>query len=164
MSLGGGIRYSDLTLSKSGNNLVPNVGGGSEKITFSNWYSSTANRSVSTLQMIVDASADFDAGSADPLLNKKVAAFDFQGLVDRFDQAGAPSSWAVMNALLDEHLSGSDTEALGADLAYQYGLNGSLAGLALTPVQNILSSAQFGSAPQALQPLPGLQEGLVKLS
>lgn len=69
-----------------------------------------------------------------------------------------------MNVLLDKHLASSDSEALGGDLAYRYGLDGSLAGLALTPVQSILSSAQFGAAPQTLQPLAGLQEGLVKLS
>jgi hypothetical protein len=69
-----------------------------------------------------------------------------------------------MNTLLDAHLAGSDTEALGGDLAYRYGLTGSLAGLALTPAQGTLSSAQFGSAPQSLQPLAGLQEGLVNLS
>ena len=69
-----------------------------------------------------------------------------------------------MNTLLDAHLAGSDTEALGGDLAYRYGLTGSLAGLAMTPEQGTLSSAQFGSAPQSFQPLAGLQEGLVKLS
>ena len=62
------------------------------------------------------------------------------------------------------HLAGSDTDAIGGDLAYRYGLAGSLAGLAFTPVQNELSSEQFGSAPQTLQPLANLQSGLVKLS
>jgi hypothetical protein len=62
------------------------------------------------------------------------------------------------------HLWGSNTEALGGDLAYRYGLTGSLAGIALDPAQEILSGSQFGSAPQTLQPLSGLQDGLVKLS
>jgi len=34
-----------------------------------------------------------------------------------------------MNTLLDAHLGGSDSEALGGDLAYRYGLSGSPAGL-----------------------------------
>lgn len=96
--------------------------------------------------------------------DNKVERFNFQGLVNAFDAARAPNAWAVMNSLLDAHLAGSDTEALGGDLAYRYGLSGSLAGLALTPSQGILSGAQFGSAPQSLQPLAGLQEGLMKLS
>jgi hypothetical protein len=133
-------------------------------MTFADWYSSTSNRSVATLQAIVEASTDYDPMSSDPLLNKKVATFDFLGIVDYFDQAGNPSNWEVADALLDQHLASTDTEALGGDLSYQYGLNGSLAGLALTPVQNIMGSAQFGSSAQTLQPLPGLQEGLIKLS
>ena len=69
-----------------------------------------------------------------------------------------------MNSLLDAHLAGSDTDALGGDLAYRYGLAGSLAGLALTPVQGILADPGFGAAPQQLQSLQQLQNGLVKLS
>lgn len=163
ISLGGGIRYTDLTLSKSGTSLVLNVGN-NEKITLANWYGATSNHSVSMLQMIVEASADFDASSANPLLNRKIETFDFAGIVDRYNQAGSPANWAVMNALLDKHLSGSDLEAIGGDLAYRYGLNGSLAGIGLTAAQNLLASSQFGSAAQALQPLAGLQDGLVKLS
>ena len=71
--------------------------------------------------------------------------------------------WAVMNTLLDAHLAGSDTDALGGDLAYRYGLAGSLAELALTPVQGILAGPRFGSAPQQLQSLAQLQNSLVKL-
>ncbi|MGH9894286.1 MAG: calcium-binding protein, partial [bacterium] len=73
------------------------------------------------------------------------------------------TSWSLTNALLDFHLGGSDTEALGGDLAYQYGKTGTLAGLGVTPVQSVLGHAQFGTTPQALQPLATLQEGLAKL-
>jgi len=111
--------------------------------------------------------ADFDSTSSDPLRNNKVETFNFGGLADRFDQARAGdaslTSWSLTNALLDFHLGGSDTEALGGDLAYQYGKTGTLAGLGVTPVQSVLSHAQFGTTPQALQPLATLQEGLVKL-
>jgi Ca2+-binding RTX toxin-like protein len=163
VSLGGGIAYADLTLSKSGDNLVLGLGSG-ESMTFADWYSSTSNRSVATLQAIVEASTDYDPMSSNPLLNKKIASFDFLGIVDYFDQAGSPSTWEVADALLDEHLASPETAALGGDLAYQYGRNGSLAGLALTPVQTILGDSQFGTAAQTLQPLSGLQEGLIKLS
>jgi Ca2+-binding RTX toxin-like protein len=164
INLGGGIRYSDLKFTKSGNNLVLGVGGSSEQVTLQNWYNGTTNKSVIDLQVIEEASADFDANSADPLLNRKIQRFDFQGLVNRFDQAGAPNAWALTNALLDMHLAGSDTDAIGGDLAYRYGLAGSLAGIALTPAQGIMADPGFGSAPQQLQPLQQLQNGLVKLS
>ncbi|MGH8244734.1 MAG: hypothetical protein ACRETY_15450, partial [Steroidobacteraceae bacterium] len=160
LSLGGGIRYSDLSFARSGNDLVLNTGV-DESITLQNWY--TGNRSVVNLQLIAQAMADFDASSTDPLLSRKVQQFSFAGLAERFDQSGAVSNWALTDALLDFHLGGSDTDALGGDLAYQYGKSETLAGLGLTPVQSILGHAQFGTAPQALQPLATLQEGLVKL-
>ena len=69
-----------------------------------------------------------------------------------------------MNALLDAHLAGSDSEAIGGDLAYQYGLNGTLAGIGLTAAQEVLNAPQFGAAPQALRPLAGLQQGQYRLS
>jgi hypothetical protein len=68
-----------------------------------------------------------------------------------------------MDSLLDAHLGSSDTAALGCDIAYQYGKNGTLAGLGLTPVQSILSNAQFGTGAQTLQPLAGLRDGVLKL-
>ncbi len=111
---------------------------------------------------------DARAQGSDPLLDDKVENFDFLGLVDRFDAdlAANPAltSWDVMHALLDVHLAGSDGEALGGDLAYQYGKNGtSLAGIAVGAAQEVVSSAQFGSSAQVLRPLESLQEGLVRL-
>ena len=43
LSLGGGIQYADLALSKSGNDLILEVGN-SDQITLSDWYNTTANR------------------------------------------------------------------------------------------------------------------------
>ena len=130
VSVGGGIRYSDLFLTKSGNNLVLQTGA-NDDITFKDWYANAANRSVSNLQVIAEAMSDFAPGGADPLRDNKVELFDFSKIVQKFDAARAASSgnashWAVMNSLLDAHLAGSDSEAIGGDLAYRYGLNGSL--------------------------------------
>ncbi|MBI3901360.1 MAG: hypothetical protein HY306_00210 [Nitrosomonadales bacterium] len=61
------------------------------------------------------------------------------------------------------HLSGSDTAALGGDLAYQYNLNGSLAGIGLAAAQTEMSNANFGVSPQLLQPLSSLQTGVARL-
>jgi len=167
LSLGGGIRYQDLALSKNSKDLIVEVGNG-EKITLKNWYASTNNHSVLNLQVITDAMTDYDPNSSNPLLNKRVNDFDFAALVDKFDQAKAANKnfahWSVMNNLLNAHLAASDTAALGGDLAYQYGKNGTLAGMGLNAAQNVLGGPQFGTQPQTLQPLSSLQEGAVKLA
>jgi hypothetical protein len=111
--------------------------------------------------------ASFDANSSDPLLNKKVQTFDFQGLVGAFDAARTAtpglSSWALSNGLTQFHLAGSDSEALGGDLAYHYGADGTLAGMGLGKAQEVLTNAQFGVQAQAVHSTAGLQEGLIRL-
>jgi hypothetical protein len=92
-----------------------------------------------------------------PLFPTAVEQFNFDGLVSRFDSAlvANPSltSWSLSQALLDFHLGGSDDAALGGDLAYEYGKNGNLSNVGSTGAQNVLGSAQFGSAPQTFQSL-----------
>lgn len=162
VSLGGGIDYNNLTLTKTGNNLILKTGG-TNQLTFVNWYlSAPTNKSVLNLQVIAEAMAGF--GGGDPLRSKKVHQFDFQGIVSAFDTAGAPANWSMLTALTTYHLGGSDTAALGGDLAYQYGKNLTLAGIGVGPVQTILSSGSFGSSAQTLQPLANLQVGAERLS
>jgi Ca2+-binding RTX toxin-like protein len=170
VSLGGGIAYADLFFQKSGNNLVLKSAGAAsaEGITFTDWYAAAANRSVLNMQIVVEASADFDAGSADPLRNRKVAEFNFDGLVAAFDAARAANptltSWALTNALTQFQLAGSDTAALGGDLAYYYGLNGTLAGVGFNKAQDVLTGTGFGTQAQTLRPLASLQDGVTPLS
>src|SRR6185503_11118429 len=132
------------------------------------WYAAAANRSVLNLQVVAEAMAQFDAGSPDPLLNKKVTRFNFDGLVSQFDAALAANpgltSWALTNALTAFHLGGSDTDALGGDLAYRYGLQNNLAAVGTVGAQNVLAASQFGTATQAFQTLPNLQDGVARLS
>ena len=140
------------------------MGGAADQLTLQNWYVGTTNKSVINLQLIEEASANFDANSGDPLLNKKIQNFNFQGLVAAFDAAGDPNGWSLTNQLLTNHLSGSDTDALGGDLAYQYGRNGTLAGIGFDPAVAVMSNASFGTSAQTLQPLQDLQQGLKRLS
>jgi len=169
VSLGGGVRYTDLSLSKSGNDLILNVAGG-DSLTFKDWYASGAsNQSVATLQVIVGANTDYAPDGGDPLTDDAVEQFNFTGLVAQFDQAQAanPSltSWAITQALSDYQLSGSgDSAALGGDLAYYYGQTGQLTGLSATAAQEVIGAAGFGAANQALRPLPGLSGGPATLS
>ena len=166
LSLGGGIRNQDLAFRKSSKNLILNTGSG-ESITFRNWYSATGNRSVVTLQMIEEAAADFAPGGADPLRDNKVERFNFAGLATQFDQALAAkpalTSWALSNALATFATGGSETDALGGDLAYQYGRYGNLSNVGLGAAQALLGSAQFGQVNQAINQA-GLSDGAVKLS
>lgn len=167
LSLGGGISYVDLFFRRGMNDLILETGN-NEQVTLKDWYTGSGNHSVQNLQAVAEAMEGYDPNSADPLLNQKVQQFDFQDLVDAFDQAKAADPgldrWALMNKLLDAHLAASDTEALGGDLAYQYGVNGSLAGIGLTPAQDVLNAPQFGTGTQTLRPLSSLQDGLVRLS
>jgi Ca2+-binding RTX toxin-like protein len=167
VSLGGaGLDYANLGLQKSGNDLVLKVSD-TDQLTFSNWYGGTANQTVLNLQLVAEAMAAFDANSSDPLLNKKVQTFDFQGLVGAFDAARTAtpglSNWALSNGLTQFHLAGSDSEALGGDLAYHYGADGTLAGISLGKAQDVLTNAQFGAQAQGIHSTASLQEGLIRL-
>jgi len=132
------------------------------------WYANATNHSVTNLQVIAESISGFDPNGTDPLLANKVATFDFSQIVSDFDQARATDPqidhWSVMNSLLNAHLGGSDTEAVGGDLAYQYGANGTLTGITVNSAVGVIADAQFGAGSQALRPLAGLKEGVVKLS
>ena len=153
LSLGGGIRYQDLTLRRSGSALVLEDTAG-DRITFDKWYDGKRYQSVSKLQIVTGSPSA--AQSADPLANDKVETFDFKGVVAAFDAANSAhhgvSKWALTNALAQFQLGGSNTAALGGDVAYDYGVNGTLAGVAMSAAQEITNSAQFGRQAQTLKP------------
>ncbi|TMQ75131.1 calcium-binding protein [Candidatus Accumulibacter phosphatis] len=170
LSLGGSVAYTDLSFSRSNGDLIVTIGSG-DQITFKDWYAAGPNpaiRSVLRLQVIAEAMADFDAGGGDPLRDQKVETFDFAGLVDAFDAARSAdptlTDWALSDALTRFQLAGSDSAALGGDLAYQYGRNGSLTGIGVTPAMGVLADPAFGNSAQALTPLVGLQIGTQRLA
>jgi Ca2+-binding RTX toxin-like protein len=164
VSIGGHFAFADLALQKTGNDLVLDIGA-ADSITFKNWYAGAQN--IVNLQIIEAAMTDFNPGSTDALRNSNVENFDFQALVAAFDQAqianpnGNP--WSVTNDLLTAHLSSSDTAALGGDLAYIYGSQGSLTGMNVTAAQSTLSNGQFASNAQTLNPWPTLNTGAVQI-
>lgn len=161
LSLGNGIQYADLLFSKSSNDLVLTTGT-NEKITFKDWYLSTNNQSIANLQIVIEGTTDYDATSANAINNKKVEQFNFDGLVTAFDQARtanpALTSWSLSSSLLNFYLSGSDTAAIGGDLAYQYARNGNLSNISAGPAQAILGSSQFGVGSQNLRAISELQD------
>ncbi|MGZ5007343.1 MAG: calcium-binding protein [Methylobacter sp.] len=164
LSLGGGIEYSDLALSKSGKDLILEMGTG-DQIALNGWYNTNANRkSVLNLQVVTDNMAGFDHASSDPLLNKSIQNFDFIAIVNAFDQASGGSAnfmhWSVTNSLLAAHLSAGDSGALGGNLAYQYGKNGNFSRFSQAVAQEVLDDSLFGVSQQALNDLSGTGVGI----
>jgi VCBS repeat-containing protein len=149
LSLGGGIRYEDLKFSKQGADLVLKVGGG-DRIVLEDWY--RGKQSVVTLQVVAEAMRGFSQGSCDPLRDDKVETFDFRKLVAAYDDARECrrnlQNWKLMNELLDAHLGGSDTAAYGGDVAYRYGMTGTLANVGWAAARDTVAAPQFGTALQ----------------
>lgn len=153
ISLGKGIAYDEVSLSKNGSDLILATGQ-SEQITLKNWYMNSSFHSIANLQFVTQASLNYDAASTDPLLNQKIQQFNFENIVSHFDQAQSAnvglSKWAICSALLDAHLARSDLAGLGGDLTYGYGKNGNLSDMDIKSAQAVLGSSQFGSANQIL--------------
>lgn len=103
-----------------------------------------------------------------PLLDQKVERFNFAGLAAAFDTARAAdatlTNWGLSNALATQAVGGSDTAALGGDLAYQYGKSGTLAGIGVTPALAVIADVNLGTVAQTLNPLATLQTGSVRLT
>jgi Ca2+-binding RTX toxin-like protein len=161
LSLGGGIRYAELGLTKVGNDLV--LDAGTDQVTLKDWYLASGNRRIAQLQVVTDASTDYLASSTDPTRNRRVTRFDFGAIATAFDaaRAGDPAltRWTMASALAGSFVAGSDTAALGSDLAYQFGHGNSLAGIGFDATGTILGDASFAIAPQAFLPPATLTAG-----
>lgn len=176
LSLGGGIGLGDLDFRRECNDLVLEVAEDESgygwgcfnwnndrgEVVFDNWYGNAWPSPVQpqvTLQIIMEASSEFDAGSSDPRYDQRVETFDFNQLVSQYDAAQNNgwcfSPWSLVDGALAAHLEGSDSEALGGELGYRYGLDGSLDGVSPNTVLATLSDPRLGRAPQTL----GLNDG-----
>ena len=151
LSLGAGIQYADLKLVKSGKDLIVDLGQG-DSVSLKDWYLDAKNHGVNRLQVIT-VGGDYNAASSDITRNKQVELFDFAKLAQKFDAAVAANAtqangWNAMNSLLDAHLLGSNTQALGGDLSFQYGTAGSLSGIGMLAAQSSLAA---GTGQQTLK-------------
>lgn len=163
VSLGGTFAYADLALQKNGSDLVLDVG--SEGITFKNWYAGSAN--VAVLQIVTSAMSDYSPGSGSALSGAQVETFDFQGLVQAFDQVRSAnpgiSAWSVSDALLNVHLSASDSAAIGGDLTFEYGARGSLAGMSVASAQTTMTGSGFAANAQSFSSWSSVHSGAAQL-
>ena len=164
ISLGGNFAYSDLSLTKIGNNLILKMGA-IDQVTLKDWYASGAiNKSVINMQVVAEAIQGFSLGGVDNLRNNKIENFNFTNLVAAFDAAGATTNWQLTDARLTTHLlAGSDSAAIGGDLAYQYGKNSNLTGMGSLNAQSVIAVANFGQAAQTLNNPTVWQAEVVKL-
>lgn len=172
--LGGGIRYEDLSFRRDGRDLVLRIGQDNcdpDQIRLENWY--LGHRSISRLEIAIDTADAYQAGSPDPLLNRRTQSFDFEGLVARFNEMseGAcdagwlrqTSSWSLTGALMDFHLGGTDDAVTGGDLSHYYAHQGTLSGLSLGLAQAALARADLGETQQSVSPLGVQASGAVRL-
>jgi Ca2+-binding RTX toxin-like protein len=167
LSFGRGISHADISLRRSGPDLILDAGSG-DMITLAGWYAGKSHKTVTTLQFIKES----EAMSGDTQGAQAVETFDFLKLAAEADasrngHAGGLTPlnrWSVSDGLLNAFLSGDNNAALGGDLAYRYAQQGSLAGAWLGSAQSTLSASQFGDAAQALQePLAGAGGSDLKL-
>jgi Ca2+-binding RTX toxin-like protein len=71
LSLGGATDQSLITLQKSGNDLKFNLGG-SDSILLKDWYDDPSTHNFVNLQIVNEATTNYDPTSTNPTVNKKV--------------------------------------------------------------------------------------------
>jgi Ca2+-binding RTX toxin-like protein len=146
-----GIAFADLRLTRQGSDLLLQVAGTGDSIRMAGWYTSSGNRTVNTLQVLADSTAEYDAASADALRNQRVVRLAFGSLVSAFNAAGAPAGWEIPASVLGSALvAGSDSAAVGGSLAYRYGHDRYFAGLDFATATTVLNEGSFGTAPQPI--------------
>ena len=142
LSLGGGIRYTDLLFRKAGNDLVFSLGA-FESLTLNDWYADSEPRQAGILQMILHG--DYNPESRSALNTSHTAYFDFSALVAQFDAVRAAHprlrSWSLSSALPQHHLGGADDTAIGGERAYLYGRNRDFLLPALSATESPASTA-----------------------
>ncbi len=159
LSLGAGIDTEALTFTKSGNNLLLNDGVAGDSITFTNWFSSTANQTTTTLQVIEAASASYNSTGTDALRNKPIEEFSFTNLVKDYGTAGNPANWQLSTKEGADTIASSATAAYGGDLAYYDGKNGNLTGMNLSATQSTLTNASYATALQTIDSWASISGG-----
>lgn len=159
LSFGRGLFQSNVTLAKAGDDLLIDLGW-QDSITLAGWYSGPENQNVDTLQMIQAASEDYQPLGDNELHDDRIETFDFKNLVRQFDIARSVTPgldrWSAMSGMLEAHLGGSDSEAMGGELAFQYGMtyrNGLTSeafARELISVPESLKQTSFGSQTQSI--------------
>jgi Ca2+-binding RTX toxin-like protein len=145
----GGTLYGNLAFEAVGTTLRLKTSS-SHYLALNDWYGDPANRTVATLQIVIEGTRDYSATSADPMKNKKIQSFDFLGLVAAFDASGQSSRFKVASNLADFWRGGSDTEAIGGAVAYQYASTGSIDSLSYDQMRSVIGDPAFAISAQPI--------------
>jgi len=167
---GDNIARQDLVVTRDAlNNLLIGISGSSALLTINNWFRVDIPSHVERF-VFRDGTALSDRDIEAMSNHAPVAVADAVGVNEDATTANLVlaanpglSSWALTNGLTQFQLAGSDTAALGGDLAYQYGLNGALAGIGFDKAQDVVTGTGFGTQAQTLRPLASLQDGVTPL-
>ncbi|MBU1217102.1 hypothetical protein KJ870_10410 [bacterium] len=142
------VKYKDIEFRKNGDDLILKSG---SQVTFKNWYAGEENQNFDILQ-IVSSEENHKHGKESE--TPYIETFDFQALVDAFDAATASNpklkEWKAMDTMLQEHLTTSDSMALGGDLAFSYAKEGDLSRISIGAAQTSLNNPDFGATAQSL--------------
>jgi Ca2+-binding RTX toxin-like protein len=137
----GKVLFADLHFTRTANDLSLSTAVG-QGLVLKDWF--VGQQTVSTLQMVIDGTSDYDPAATDVLHNSKVVSFDFAALAAQFTQQGATPGWAVLPALAGAQVEHSDTAAVGGQLATVYAHDGALAAAAPL-VLSVIGAAEFGA-------------------
>jgi hypothetical protein len=107
---------------------------------------------VSTLQIVIEGTGNYNASSGNPLNNRKIQSFNFQSLVSAYDAAGRPSNFSIANNLAAHRIGGSDTAAIGGAAAYQYARTGTLGTLSYAQLHAVINDPAFAVGTQSITP------------
>ncbi len=151
ISLGGGILYRDLSLVYQNSALLLKYG---NKQIGLDWYGdgfTPPNRSIDYLQVVIEGTRDYNAASQNPMNNRKIQVFDFLGLAAAFDAArAAGQNFSVAANLPQFRLWGSDSDAIGGAVAYQYARTGSVGALTYDQMRAVIGDPAFAVSAQPI--------------
>jgi len=149
LSLGGGIVKEQMRFGRSGDDLVVRTGMEGDRLTFAEWFHGATRPAGAQFQFV--GTRLLDDGTAATTVERYDFATVIAGLhADQNAGQEIAGQWEQAFLAMDAMDAAGGPEALGGDLALQYGLVGSFSGMPVATGQAALRASVFGSVPQAV--------------
>jgi Ca2+-binding RTX toxin-like protein len=136
LSLGGGIVIDDITVSLESVELVFGFGSGD------------------VIRIYVGPDEPELPATVLQVIGADIRTYDLNAVIGAFYTALAEdpelAHWSATQALEDNLVATSTTEAIGGTIAWQYATSGSVEGMTTAQIRSVLAGTGFGSAPQAI--------------